>query len=275
METLDPATYAHLAKMTVFTPPGDPSSACKCQAEGKTFGECCGKSRLQIDATQYLRLAHWTANSFIIKRPVWKPWEDEFHDEATFGLLRAVERFRPEDGTKFVTYAPYVIARWLSDRAREWMPTVAARSLDWKADRTAMELHEFLLAPEQDRDLEGSDATVRSLLWLLSEQERMVIVGIFWENKTLRELGAALGVSNQTVANIKVRAMQAMGLKGRPFKLRAHPFRKRSHSQRMAEVAKALPPECRYEDALPHMRRSDCVVKPGYFRKHMAMAHGE
>lgn len=243
--------YAHLAKMT--------------HVDGQW----------KVDATQYIPLAHWTANKFIVKRPIWKPWEDEFHDEAIFGLLRAVERFRPEDGTKFVTYAPYVILRWLSDMAREWMPTVAARSLDWKTDRMTMELHEFLEAPEQDRDLEGSEALVTSLLRRLSEQERMVILGIYWEGRKLREIGHEIGVSNQTVARIKVTALQAMGLKDRPFKPGAYPFRKRSHSQRMAEVAKALPPECRYEDALPHMRRSDCVVQPGYFRKHMAMAHGE
>lgn len=249
MEALNPARFAHLAKMHVID------------------------GTLKVDTVQYLRLSHWVTIKFIQKRPAWKVWEDEFHDEAIFGLLRAVENFEPDKGVKFVTYGAHVIYRWLHEVANDWASTRPTMSLDYRESYGEKSLAEMLPPKEEpEESLEEMHSEAARLLTLLSVQERTVIEGKYWKKQTLRQIGDELGISYQTVSNIELRALQSMGLKSEKRTQRKRRSSPSTIGDRIMKLTQELGPECRYEDALPFMRRLGCVIREQTFRHHMARA---
>src|SRR5688572_30008958 len=76
-----------------------------------------------------------------------EPYED-LESEGLYGLLRAVDQFQPERGTRFSTYATHVIGgqirHYLRDRGHLIRQPAWLQELNWRVERAGAELEQQL-----------------------------------------------------------------------------------------------------------------------------------
>ena len=120
-----------------------------------------------------------------------------------FGLIKAIEKFDPDRGFKFETYAAYKVRGAILDELR---------ALDW-VPRSAREAGETPSVVEFDEDLpeiEGfnparepvADGALAGALAQLSENERRLIALYHGDELPLSDVGAALGVSESRASQM-------------------------------------------------------------------------
>ena len=136
------------------------------------------------------------------------------------GLRRAAEKFRPELGNRFSTYAMYWIRRDVGEAARAWHEAYTHASLDApvgeEGDAT---VSDFVPDEAAEDPSEAADVGLRReyahrLLATLPERDRAMVemrYGIgTGTSATLREVGLAFGVSTTRADRVINRALGRM-----------------------------------------------------------------
>jgi RNA polymerase sigma factor FliA len=123
------------------------------------------------------------------------------------GLIGAIERFEPERGIKFETFAMTRIRGSIYALDELW--TVSDSSgdqvslLDTIADEGAADPQEALASNEvKDRLTEAIGS--------LPEREQLVVALYYYENLTLREIGEVLGVTESRVSQLHTKAVMRL-----------------------------------------------------------------
>lgn len=130
--------------------------------------------------------------------------------EARFILLRCVRRFNPAMGCKFSTYyVKSALQRFMYLRevaSRQFVPFSVVGRLRAHGDKCQRPI-EGSYEPDFDRpfDLQALRDTLAGDV--LTDRERKVLLGRYWDNRTLDEVGAAVGLSKERVRQIQVRAL--------------------------------------------------------------------
>ncbi|MBF0253843.1 MAG: sigma-70 family RNA polymerase sigma factor, partial [Candidatus Omnitrophica bacterium] len=151
-----------------------------------------------------------------VKIDPWDRYRDDAEEDASFGLLRAVETFQRERGCQFSTYASHCmineIYRGQARRQRrrsqaDYAPTTSA--WDGLADRHP-EIEEAAIWAE---DL----SEMNSRFVYLDRREQIIVkmrhgIGTSWgQIYTLKELGDLFGFSKARVKQLEMRAMEVLG----------------------------------------------------------------
>jgi len=150
-------------------------------------------------------LAVYAANKFGLVRDL-----DVSLAEARFTLLSCVRRFNPAMGCKFSTYyVKSALQRFMQLRevaSRQFVPFSVVGRLRAHGDKRQRPL-EGSYEPDFDRpfDLQVLRETLASNV--LTDCERKVLLGRYWDSRTLEEVGAAVGLTRERVRQIQMRAL--------------------------------------------------------------------
>lgn len=167
---------------------------------------------------RHMGLVHQIANRYAALA---RDCQEDLIQEGCLGLIRAIERFRPEYGVQFSTYAYPVIQgtirNYLRDRRR------AARAAGWGElgpdALLAVSPREELLAPDLLDGLAPAvprDFTERVLDRLLTQDlldrlpslERRIVTHFFYEDLTQREVARATARSASRISRLLRRALE-------------------------------------------------------------------
>lgn len=112
--------------------------------------------------------------------------------EGMVGLIEAVDRFEPQRGWKFYTFAYYRIRGSILNALTRKMPS-------WE------------LVDEAEPKEEGFDEDILSLeLGVLSREDKRVIEGIYYEGKGLKDIAKEMGLSLSKIQRIHKRALKKL-----------------------------------------------------------------
>jgi len=168
---------------------------------------------------QHLGLVYRIANQYAALAPEAR---EDLIQEGCLALIRAVERFRPEYGLQFSTYAFPVISGLIKNYLRERRRTL--RQVSWEMGTEDSEgdlragLVDTLVAPadlEGHASSAGRDFTDRviervlteSLLGRIPARERQLLRRLFYEDLTQREIAHQLARSTSRVSRLIRRAL--------------------------------------------------------------------
>ncbi len=150
--------------------------------------------------------------------------EDDLEQIAMVGLLEAIDRFDPSRGFKFETYASSRIQGAIQDELRkiDWMPRSSR-----KQHRERMKIndggevygnnnHHFideLLVDESSdfsKDLSHEELknALINIIRDLDERDRLVISLYYYEELTMKEIGAILSLSESRVSQIHAEVLR-------------------------------------------------------------------
>jgi RNA polymerase sigma factor (sigma-70 family) len=123
----------------------------------------------------------------------------DLEQEAWVGLLECCERYDPEAGTRFTTFAygsiRFHLCRFLTKRKLPQKPSHV--DLDFEL----LEEHSYI-----DMDVENADVIRTIMAMVKGYQYSSLLIEHFIEGKSYRELGTKHGISRGTIAN-KIRAL--------------------------------------------------------------------
>ncbi len=153
-------------------------------------------------------LAVYAANRFGLERDL-----DVSLAEARFTLLRCVRCFNPALGWKFSTYyVKCALQRFAYLREvarRQFVPFSVVERLRERGDKCQQPV-EGSYEPDFDRpfNLQALRETLASDV--LTDRERKVLLGRYWDNRTLNEVGASVGLTRERVRQIQMRALSKL-----------------------------------------------------------------
>lgn len=188
-----------------------------------------GRARADRDALicHYLPLVRFLARS--VGRAVPPANRAELPGFGVFGLIDAIERFDPSFNVRFESYASRRIKGAIGDGLRllSHFPRGAATrsgriiekvvTLDFQSARTPLgtRLDDTLFDPLAERptdrlELAADHAEVVEAVSLLSDRDRFVIEQHYYGRRTLKEIGAQLGITESRVCQIHRRSLRTI-----------------------------------------------------------------
>jgi len=171
---------------------------------------------------RHMGLVYQIANRYA---PLARDSADDLVQEGCLGLIRAIERFQPDYGVQFSTYAYPVISGTIKNYLRE-RRRLLGRARWSGTDRGGLELSadgEELVPPESLEDLAGQveedfadqlvDRLVAgNLLRRLPRLERQIIKHFFYEDLTQREVARLVARSTSRISRLLRRALERVRL---------------------------------------------------------------
>jgi len=155
---------------------------------------------------------------FVIKTAFkyWKPGlplMDKI-SEGCLGLMRAIETFNPDLGFRLLTYAEQQI-KWHIINVIKDSRKHGLDSLDMPVyEDDDVTLKDLLVSEEPSSDekcfYSETGSRVQDLLNFLNDRERKVIELRFWHDKTLREIGSIINLSDERIRQIEARALNKL-----------------------------------------------------------------
>jgi RNA polymerase sigma-B factor len=143
---------------------------------------------------------------------------DDLLQVASLGLIKAIDRFEPERGTKFSSYAAPTILGELKRYFRDkgWALHVPrdlqerTLAVNRETDDEAAELVDLLGAEDHTYELVESRDAIASTWRALPEIERTVLELRFLHDLTQREIGERIGYSQMHVSRLLRRALKRL-----------------------------------------------------------------
>ena len=182
---------------------------------------------LEKDTIRYVRriaYVFWQRN----------PWVDykELISEGHVGAAIAAEKYDPTRGVPFLSYAMHWIAAKIRDYIRKSIRPCGVigtyhgeipRAYCYDETDSDAEDNPILLAPAEQRLATSySDETEDQLIahddaeWVtrrvlcLPRREQLIIIGRFWEERTLEDIGEEIGLSKERIRQLEVRALRLL-----------------------------------------------------------------
>ncbi len=146
---------------------------------------------------------------------------DDLISEGTLGIIKAAEKFDPDRGKPFVTFAAPYIRRSIEDAIRRVTGETPVLSTDESLpvgsnnNFTLLNVLEDKDASKADRAFEQktlSNDLLRAIN-ILNEREQAVIkafFGVDTERQTMSEIGTALGLKRERVRQIRDKALRKL-----------------------------------------------------------------
>ena len=146
---------------------------------------------------------------------------DDLISEGCIGMIKAAEKFNPNKGKPFVTFAAPYIRRNIEEAIRKVTGEIPVLSTDEsipigsKNNYTLLHVLEDKDAPKTDQSLEQntlSDDLIRAIVFL-NEREKSVIkafFGVDTERQTMAEIGESLGLKRERVRQIRDKALRKL-----------------------------------------------------------------
>lgn len=155
---------------------------------------------------------------------------DDLIAEGNMGMIRAIEKFDVDFGTKFISYAVWWIRQYMQALIQK---TQAVKSME-KSDELSLpndnvgilydnedeivNKHETIMSNENDEERNEIDSNhkmvVENLLVKLDDRERVIVENYYGlnelEEKNLEEIGNMLGISKERVRQVKLSALRKM-----------------------------------------------------------------
>lgn len=148
---------------------------------------------------------------------------EEFESAACCGVLRAIDLFDPARGCRLSTYAMWGARTFMERQLAKRVIQVPENFLRQKTYRAEIEralatlpfvyhgAEKFEHAELSYCDRQPEEpAPLWGAIDQLTERERLVIVGWFFEQRTLADIGAGLGVTRERARQIKEQALDRL-----------------------------------------------------------------
>jgi RNA polymerase sigma factor (sigma-70 family) len=147
---------------------------------------------------------------------------DECVSACETGLVWAAERFLPQRGVKFCTYAAFWMRNFVSILARERGPAsrdAPKGTLLPDAVYGAMSVVDVMNRISDPHAVDPGDGAalaerreaVAKAVEALDDRSRRVLYARFWQGRTLKQCGRDLGLSKERVRQIEFRALEQLG----------------------------------------------------------------
>lgn len=157
---------------------------------------------------------------------------DDLIADGMLGLLMAAEKFEPQRGFEFTTYARWRVRGMMLDGLRQ--RDVVARRTNWDPDdqrlQPAIRLDAPVrgpagesteygclgdLIPDDAADFDGVLANYELVEWVLRripQRLRDILFAIYWDDRPMHEIGLELGVTESRVSQMHSEALHKMRL---------------------------------------------------------------
>ena len=153
----------------------------------------------------------------------------DLYSFAAIGLMDAIDKFKPEMGFRFETYASRRIRGAMSDglRALDWLPRGASERasrvietivpVDFKSARTVTgaRLEEAISDPVQGTlfdglELESDHEEVATAIEDLPDRERRIVKDHYYRQRRLADIGVDMGITESRVCQLHRRALRML-----------------------------------------------------------------
>lgn len=124
--------------------------------------------------------------------------QDDLEQEGALGLVKAMDKFKPEKGCQFHTYVRIFIKRAIQKALRRNRPNKPPQQLGKSSSP-----YESAYRPYLRLD-------VRLAIEKLEPQEQAVIKGVYFQELTQAEVAEQLGLETQEISRIRERAFKQL-----------------------------------------------------------------
>lgn len=189
-----------------------------------------------IDTTKHIGLVHMVARRYVRLIQGTSLTYDDLVQEGRLALLHAAEKYDPAKGT-FATYAVFWlragIGRFVADNVRTVRVPVYRNGQKTRHEHPIFAVRIERTQPgydepvnlldamherfddsetaEESAEAKGMKAVLaQAMLTRLDPRERIVIIGRFWQELGLREIGEKLGLTRERVRQIEAQAIQKL-----------------------------------------------------------------
>lgn len=143
--------------------------------------------------------------------------------EGNMGLTKAIERFDPDRGVKFISYAVWWVRQYIQDSIKKRNNTTSVEvdiddinkndADNYTDTEDDPESNNVDILVDESQEEDRNQEAVSHLLGVLNDRERNIITmyyGLGKSESTLDEIGAGLGLSKERVRQIKASAIRKM-----------------------------------------------------------------
>lgn len=128
--------------------------------------------------------------------------------EGCLGILKAVEKFDPDRGLRFLTYASF----WIEGGVRNYLRKQRKhnhKSLDTPILKGEdLTIEDTLSSADIQADEPVFHKQIRAWLDVLSSREKKILVLRFWNDMSLEEIGLIIGLSKERIRQYEARGLR-------------------------------------------------------------------